>query len=275
MTDTTWAAKVLDGVGRIWAYSYEVNEADNGAEPEDWKTFQTWDVADPYPILGKEYVAVDDALAAIARMGAGDGWFDVFKNIATEAERVAAYEKTRAEAAEAEAAALTAQLAEAEREAESRSAMFATACEERNAAEAKIATMIEADAVQAMLDAAQPIMAEACRGYEEQIAALTAERDELKREGNPADHALVDKYRRAGSGIFKFPDDVAAIIRKLDAAEAEAAALRAKVARLEGAGDFARLIGNDDGNDDKDTALVSYGMLRRLRAALTDGGKDE
>ena len=71
MTDT-WAAKVLEGVGRIWAYSYEVNEADNGAEPEDWKTFQTWDVADPYPILGKEYVAVDDALAAIARMGAGD-----------------------------------------------------------------------------------------------------------------------------------------------------------------------------------------------------------
>ena len=70
---TDWAAKVLEGVGRIWAYSYEVNEADNGAEPEDWKTFQTWDVADPYPILGKEYVAVDDALAAIARMGAGDG----------------------------------------------------------------------------------------------------------------------------------------------------------------------------------------------------------
>ena len=63
-------------------------------------------------------------------------------------------------------------------------------------------------------------------------------------------------------------------IRAIPAAEAEAAALRAKVARLEGAGDFARLIGNDDGNDDKDTALVSYGMLRRLRAALTDGGKD-
>jgi len=47
-----------------------------------------------------------------------------------------------------------------------------------------------------------------------------------------------------------------------------------KVAQLEEAGDFARLIGNDDSKDDKDTVLVSYGMLRRLRAALTDGGKD-
>ena len=56
--------------------------------------------------------------------------------------------------------------------------------------------------------------------------------------------------------------------------DARTDALRAKVARLEGAGDFARLIGNDAGKDDKDTVLVSYGMLRRLRAALTDGGKD-
>ena len=111
-------------------------------------------------------------------------------------------------AAEAEAAALTAQLAEAEREAESRSAMFATACEERNAAEAKIATMIEADAVQAMLDAAQPIMAEACRGYEEQIAALTAERRTLRLVID----ANIEKHRS-----------------RAEAAEAEAAAMRDRV----------------------------------------------
>jgi hypothetical protein len=59
------------------------------------------------------------------------------------------------------------------------------------------------------------------------IRELEAERDMLRREGNPADHALVDRYRNTKTGIFKFPDDVAAIIRRLDAAEA-------KVARLEG-----------------------------------------
>jgi hypothetical protein len=58
------------------------------------------------------------------------------------------------------------------------------------------------------------------------------------------------------------------------AAEAERDALRERVARLECAGDFARLIGNDASKDDKDTVLVTYGMLRRLRDALTDGGKD-
>lgn len=61
---------------------------------------------------------------------------------------------------------------------------------------------------------------------------------------------------------------------RAEAAEAERDALRERVARLECAGDFARLIGNDASKDDKYTVLVTYGMLRRLRDALTDGGKD-
>lgn len=51
---------------------------------------------------------------------------------------------------------------------------------------ARIENMIDADTVDEMLDSAQPIMAEACRGYEETIAnletalaAMTNERDEL------------------------------------------------------------------------------------------------
>ena len=108
MSDTTWAAKVLDGVGRIWAYSYEVNEADNGAEPEDWKTFQTWDVADPYPILGKEYVAVDDALAALTAQNR-EMALDVLASSGQAAEAYAAQL-----AAEAEAAALRAKVARLE-----------------------------------------------------------------------------------------------------------------------------------------------------------------
>lgn len=63
------------------------------------------------------------------------------------------------------------------------------------------------------------------------IAALRAERDE-------ADNALVDKYRDPKTGSFKFPGDVAAIVRRLETAEAEVKrltkdneALRVEVAR--------------------------------------------
>lgn len=58
--------------------------------------------------------------------------------------------------------------------------------------------------------------------------AAEAERDKLRREGNPADHALVDKYRNYQThkaGVFNFPGDVAAIIRRLEAAEAKVARL--------------------------------------------------
>lgn len=46
------------------------------------------------------------------------------------------------------------------------------------------------------------------------LAAMRAERD-------AADNALIDKYRDPKTGHFNFPADVAAIIRRLDAAEAQ------------------------------------------------------
>lgn len=64
---TDLAAALLRDVPRIWAYSYQVNEATSGAEPEEWKTYQTWETTDPYPLLGEEYVAVADVLAALSR----------------------------------------------------------------------------------------------------------------------------------------------------------------------------------------------------------------
>lgn len=55
MTNTTWAAKVLDGVPR-------------------WSAFQTRDVADrATDLTDRKWLRYDDALAAIARMGTGDG----------------------------------------------------------------------------------------------------------------------------------------------------------------------------------------------------------
>jgi len=81
-------------------------------------------------------------------------------------------------------------------------------------------------------------------------------------------------HRWTGTDWVALPSEAEALAGLLAGARKEAAALRKRVARLEGAGDFARLIGNDAGKDDKDTVLVTYGMLRRLRDALTDGGKD-
>lgn len=50
---------------------------------------------------------------------------------------------------------------------------------------------------------------------------LAAEVERLKADRLAADHSLVDRYRKPGSGIFSFPEDVAAIVRALDKAEAE------------------------------------------------------
>lgn len=52
------------------------------------------------------------------------------------------------------------------------------------------------------------------------LEAVEGERDE-------ADNALVDKYRDPKTGHFKFPADVAAIVRRLEAAESSLTACRA------------------------------------------------
>lgn len=55
---------------------------------------------------------------------------------------------------------------------------------------------------------------EECETVAAAIERLVAERDE-------ADNALVDKYRDPKTGVFSFPGDVAKIIARLDAAEAQ------------------------------------------------------
>lgn len=54
-------------------------------------------------------------------------------------------------------------------------------------------------------------------------------REEAEAERDKADNALVDRYRDPKTGVFKFPGDVAAIVRRLDTAEAERDVLRTAV----------------------------------------------
>lgn len=63
--------------------------------------------------------------------------------------------------------------------------------------------------------------ASALEASEAKIAALTAENATLREERHLADNALVDRYRDPKTGSFQFPTDVAAIVRRLDATEAE------------------------------------------------------
>jgi exonuclease VII small subunit len=67
-----------------------------------------------------------------------------------------------------------------------------------------------------LTDVAQEAAA-ALQSQAEQIEQLTRERDE-------ADNALVDKYRDPQTGAFSFPGDVASIVRRLDTADASLAA---------------------------------------------------
>lgn len=57
------------------------------------------------------------------------------------------------------------------------------------------------------------------------IERLAARAERAEAERDKADNALVDRYRNPKTGVFSFPGDVAAIVRHLDAAEAEHDAL--------------------------------------------------
>jgi hypothetical protein len=71
-------------------------------------------------------------------------------------------------------------------------------------------------------DVAQRHLAGLLSSAQAQIERLTRERDAR----TDADNALVDKYRDPQHGTFNFPGDVAAIVRRLEAAEAEVKRLR-------------------------------------------------
>ena len=61
-------------------------------------------------------------------------------------------------------------------------------------------------------------------------AALRERLEAAEAERDAADNALVDRYRDPKSGLFSFPSDVAAIVRRLDAAEAALTEARAREA---------------------------------------------
>lgn len=63
----------------------------------------------------------------------------------------------------------------------------------------------------------------------ETIIAQAARIAELEAERLAADFKLVDRYRAPKTGSFVFPDDVAKIVRALDAANAEIARLKARL----------------------------------------------
>lgn len=74
---------------------------------------------------------------------------------------------------------------------------------------AQIAGMFDADTVQKMLDSAQPIMAEACRGYEDTIADLQADAATLRAEVERLRGALerIDQWADAYPlEVFAEPD---------------------------------------------------------------------
>lgn len=200
---TDWAAKVLEGVDR----------------------YTDIHTTDDLPV-----VYLDEVIAAIARMGAGDG-------LVERAEAMV----DRTECYQIEAGGQFFNVGEVMRDLLAHIA----------ALNAKMETMIESDIVDGWLNAAQPIMAEACRGYAEAIADLTAERDST--------------------------------CRQLARSDQENDALRERVARLEGAlrglhhavcGEtgFAACVRLDSGKAYPWPALDAADDA--ARAALTDGGKD-
>lgn len=139
--------------------------------------------------------------------------------------------------------------------------------------EAQIATMIDADTVDEMLDSAQPIMAEACRGYEETIANLETALAAMTKER--------DAFR---DGIAKATGGQVVEHQRRKSAEAALAAERAKVARLvEALKPFADYMAdggdkNYEGDLLPDTegmgwVYLTVGDFRRARAAIREAGQ--
>lgn len=246
---TDWAAKVLEGVPRAECWELDP-DAMRPSNDGDW-------------------VRWTDALAAIARMGAGDGLAERllarkgrgggFKHDVEDGVNVLTHEPAPdplCQEAAAHIAALTAQNREMALD------VLASSGQAAEAYAAQLAAEAERDALRAKV-------------AENRISEPHDPGDFVGDifYGHPI-KTTMGTHRWTGTEWVALPSEAEALAGLLAEARKEAAALRAKVARLEGAGDFARLIGNDAGKDDKDTVLVSYGMLRRLRAALTDGGKD-
>lgn len=68
--------------------------------------------------------------------------------------------------------------------------------------------------------------------FRAEVKRLTETNEALKAAQDEADNALVDKYRDPKTGFFKFPTDVAAIVRRLETAEARVKALEAALGNM-------------------------------------------
>ena len=86
--------------------------------------------------------------------------------------------------------------------------------------------------------------------------ALRERAEAAEAESKAADFRLVDRYRNPKTGIFNFPDDVAAIVRALDAAR------RAEAAAWD---DAARIC---------DELAIGYARQRSAVWALTEAARD-
>lgn len=149
------------------------------------------------------------------------------------------------------------------------------------AQEAQIATMIDSATVQKMLEDAQPIMAEACRGYEETIATQEAQMKELE--------ADVAHWRSARDGHFNQAMKNGSIAQqersRAETAEAALAAERAKTARLVEAGKPFCFYSEDEPAGSLEDAVqhaweiryqdrfkdwIDFAAITALRAAITE-----
>lgn len=101
---------------------------------------------------------------------------------------------------------------------------------------------------------------------------IAAENERLRAERDEADHALIDKYRNPQSGVFSFPGDVAAIIRRLEAAESKLAEAVKVLKPFADVADYD--IGADEDDSDTFRPMISHNRAAKItvgnmRAART------
>lgn len=101
---------------------------------------------------------------------------------------------------------------------------------------------------------------------------------EERGQRDAADHALVDRYRDPKSGVFSFPGDVAAIVLRLEAAEARATAAEAALSQMKEALKIAEAVlrnadpfsTTDDGRIPDTTPSMAAERARRALAQQPD-----
>ena len=258
---TEWAEKVLEGVPTVCTY-------DNHTPP-------------------RETIWRDDALAAIARMGAGDGLVERLLRVSIDMGDIPSTTTLPSEVIREAAAHITALTEQNQTwQRNSRETFDAMVAMRNSINEHLPMPSLESDLLQGPENSV--FCAAVADAVVQHVAALTAQVAELE--------ACLE---RQVSGHREDLDEIANVsvqrLRRAEAAEAERDALRAKVARLEAAVMWARYrIAVDSGMTKAETKRTADELLNVLRgkpspasdyapekwqfptrAAVTDGGKDE